>query len=195
MARTLAAFLALMPLVASAADAQRISYLEQEVRNLQRQVMALSRQLDEMRTRLDRPTAQTPAATGAAVADVGPVDRCHALASGSVRHERTGSLAALSSAIAVLAAILAAIGVYSTVASAVARRQRDRHPHGTGCRAWSSGPDGGRRSLRDCRSRARHRDSGGVRCSTRRPRTPFRRPLRAVAYGPADPPVRHSPFS
>ena len=67
MARTLAAILALMPLVASAADAQRISFLEQEVRNLQRQVMALSRQLDEMRSRLDRPAAQTPAAADAPV--------------------------------------------------------------------------------------------------------------------------------
>ncbi len=68
MARTLAAILALMPLVASAADAQRISFLEQEVRNLQRQVMALTRQVEEMRSRLDRPTTQAPAAAAAPTA-------------------------------------------------------------------------------------------------------------------------------
>jgi len=66
MARTLVAILALMPLMASAADAQRIAFLEQEVRNLQRQVMALSRQLDEMRSRLDRPAAQGTVAAAAA---------------------------------------------------------------------------------------------------------------------------------
>ena len=41
MARLLVMLLALVPLTASAADEQRISFLEQEVRNLQRQVMAL----------------------------------------------------------------------------------------------------------------------------------------------------------
>ena len=66
MARMLAMLLALLPLQASAADEQRISFLESEVRNLQRQVMALSRQLDEIRTRPDRPTAQAPATAGAA---------------------------------------------------------------------------------------------------------------------------------
>lgn len=65
MARTLVAILALMPLVASATEAQRISFLEQEVRNLQRQVMALSRQVDEMRSRLDRPEAQASAVAAA----------------------------------------------------------------------------------------------------------------------------------
>jgi hypothetical protein len=62
MARMLVALFALLPLTASAADEQRISFLEQEVRNLQRQVMALSRQVDEMRSRPERPTAQAPAA-------------------------------------------------------------------------------------------------------------------------------------
>ena len=40
MARMLVVLLALMPLSAAAADEQRISFLEQEVRNLQRQVQA-----------------------------------------------------------------------------------------------------------------------------------------------------------
>jgi len=44
----------LLPLGASATDAGRISFLEQEVRNLQRQVQALSRQVDELRLRPDR---------------------------------------------------------------------------------------------------------------------------------------------
>lgn len=63
MARMLVALLVLMPLTTSAADAQRISFLEQEVRNLQRQVQSLSRQIDELRTRPDRPTTQAPAAS------------------------------------------------------------------------------------------------------------------------------------
>ena len=66
MARMLVALFALVPLTASAADEQRISFLEQEVRNLQRQVMALSRQVDEMRSRPERPTVQAPAAAVAA---------------------------------------------------------------------------------------------------------------------------------
>ncbi len=71
MARMLVALFALMPLTASAADEQRISFLEQEVRNLQRQVVALSRQVDEMRSRPERPTAQAPA-VAAAVPSEGP---------------------------------------------------------------------------------------------------------------------------
>jgi hypothetical protein len=62
MARLLLALL-LMPLTAVAADEQRFSFLEQEVRNLQRQVMTLSRQLDELRTRPDRAPSTTSAAT------------------------------------------------------------------------------------------------------------------------------------
>jgi hypothetical protein len=65
MARLLLALL-LMPLTAVAADEQRLSFLEQEVRNLQRQVMTLSRQLDELRTRPDRAPSTTSAATRAA---------------------------------------------------------------------------------------------------------------------------------
>jgi hypothetical protein len=65
MARLLLVLL-LMPLTAMAADEQRLSFLEQEVRNLQRQVMTLSRQLDELRTRPDRAPYTTSAATGAA---------------------------------------------------------------------------------------------------------------------------------
>jgi hypothetical protein len=65
MARLLLAFL-LMPLTALAADEQRLSFLEQEVRNLQRQVMTLSRQLDELRTRPDRAPSTTSAAARAA---------------------------------------------------------------------------------------------------------------------------------
>jgi hypothetical protein len=57
MARLLLALL-LLPIVASAADDPRTSFLEQEVRNLQRQVQALSRQVDELRTRPDRPELQ-----------------------------------------------------------------------------------------------------------------------------------------
>jgi hypothetical protein len=49
------------PLVASAADEGRLSFLEQEVRNLQRTVQVLSRQVDEMRTRPDRLAPATPA--------------------------------------------------------------------------------------------------------------------------------------
>jgi len=65
MARMLVVLLALMPLSANAADEQRISFLEQEVRNLQRQVQAMSRQLDDLNTRPERPSTQLPA--GAAV--------------------------------------------------------------------------------------------------------------------------------
>ena len=65
MARMLVVLLALMPLSANAADEQRISFLEQEVRNLQRQVQAMSRQLDDLNTRPERPATQLPA--GAAV--------------------------------------------------------------------------------------------------------------------------------
>lgn len=52
----------MLPLMASAADEGRISFLEQEVRNLQRQVQALTRQVDELRTRPDRlaPAASSP---------------------------------------------------------------------------------------------------------------------------------------
>ena len=71
MARMLAVLLVLMPLTASAAVEQRISFLEQEVRNLERQVQSLSRQIDELRTRPDRPAAQAPAAAGAAAPDPG----------------------------------------------------------------------------------------------------------------------------
>jgi hypothetical protein len=55
MARLLLAMLSLAPFCASAADDQRVSFLEQEVRNLQRQVQVLSRQIDELRTRSGRP--------------------------------------------------------------------------------------------------------------------------------------------
>ena len=65
MARLLLALL-LIPLTAVAADEQRLSFLEQEVRNLQRQVMTLSRQVDEFRTRPERPPSTTSAVTGAA---------------------------------------------------------------------------------------------------------------------------------
>lgn len=54
MTRSILAWVAVMPLAASAADDGRISFLEQEVRNLQRQVLALSRQVDELGTRPDR---------------------------------------------------------------------------------------------------------------------------------------------
>jgi hypothetical protein len=70
MARLFLALL-LLPLVASAADEGRLSFLEQEVRNLQRQVQALSRQVDEMRTqpeRLGPASLAPPAASGAAPA-------------------------------------------------------------------------------------------------------------------------------
>jgi hypothetical protein len=46
--------LLLLPMLASAADEGRFSFLEQEVRNLQRQVQVLTRQLDELRSRPDR---------------------------------------------------------------------------------------------------------------------------------------------
>ena len=68
-------------------------------------------------------------------------------------------LAALSSTIGALAAILAAIGIYSMVAAAVARR------HARSASEWRSAPcpgsraDGGQRSLRDRRRRSRHRGS------------------------------------
>lgn len=58
MFRMLLALMTMLPMAASAADEQRLSFLEQEVRNLQRQVQALSRQLDEMGTRPERPAAQ-----------------------------------------------------------------------------------------------------------------------------------------
>jgi hypothetical protein len=71
MIRLLFVMLMFIPLAASGADAGRISFLEQEVRNLQRQVQALSRQMDELRTRPDRielPSGSrpTPGATAAA---------------------------------------------------------------------------------------------------------------------------------
>lgn len=50
MNRMVFAALMLMPL-AAVADAGRVSYLEQEVRNLQRQSMALSRRIDELERR------------------------------------------------------------------------------------------------------------------------------------------------
>ena len=50
-----------MPCASWAADEQRLSFLEQEVRNLQRQVQTLSRQLDELRTRPDRLASPTVA--------------------------------------------------------------------------------------------------------------------------------------
>jgi hypothetical protein len=40
-----------LPLMASAADEGRVSFLEQEVRNLQRQVMTLTRRVDELSAR------------------------------------------------------------------------------------------------------------------------------------------------
>ena len=46
--------LLLVPSASWCADAHRLSFLEQEVRNLQRQVQGLSRQLDELRTRPER---------------------------------------------------------------------------------------------------------------------------------------------
>jgi hypothetical protein len=69
MARLFLAMLMFLPLIASAADETRVSFLEQEVRNLQRQVQMLSRQMDELRTRPDRPeplTARPGSASGAA---------------------------------------------------------------------------------------------------------------------------------
>lgn len=59
--KPLALLLLLLPFTASATDAGRISFLEQEVRNLQRQVLAMSRQIDELRTRPDRPAVRVPA--------------------------------------------------------------------------------------------------------------------------------------
>ena len=56
-------------------------------------------------------------------------------------------LAALSTAIGALAAMLAAIGIYSIVAATVRRRQRgDRHPDGARRAPASRGRDGGQRS-------------------------------------------------
>ena len=66
MSRVLLVLMALLPAMASGADEQRLSFLEQEVRNLQRQVQALSRQLEELRTRPARPAAQAPAPAGVA---------------------------------------------------------------------------------------------------------------------------------
>ena len=60
MARAMA-ILMLLPLAATASDQQRISFLEQEVRNLQRQVQALSRQLDELRMRPESPPGRIAA--------------------------------------------------------------------------------------------------------------------------------------
>jgi hypothetical protein len=54
-----------LPLVASATDEGRFSYLEQEVRNLQRQVMALTRRLDDVSTRPERLAAPGAAAVTA----------------------------------------------------------------------------------------------------------------------------------
>jgi hypothetical protein len=68
MVRTFAAILTLLPLMASATDAQRITFLEQEVRNLQRQVQSLSRHLDELRTRPDRPATPSDSARSTAPA-------------------------------------------------------------------------------------------------------------------------------
>ena len=65
------ALLACLPLMAAASDEQRLSFLEQEVRNLQRQVQALSRQLDELRTRPQRPTAPALPASESKAADPG----------------------------------------------------------------------------------------------------------------------------
>jgi hypothetical protein len=65
MTRVLIALL-MLPLTATAADEQRLSFLEQEVRNLQRQVLSLSRQVDELRTRPDRPAVPPAERTGAA---------------------------------------------------------------------------------------------------------------------------------
>jgi hypothetical protein len=62
MTRTMLAILFCgLPVCSMAADAGRLSYLEQEVRNLQRQVQALSRQVDELTARPDRLTARTSA--------------------------------------------------------------------------------------------------------------------------------------
>ena len=68
MRRVLLSLLLLMPCAAWPADAQRLSFLEQEVRNLQRQVQSLSRQLDELRTRPDRPATSPASAADAPVA-------------------------------------------------------------------------------------------------------------------------------
>jgi len=63
MARVFLALL-MLPLTVCAADEQRLSFLEQEVRNLQRQVQTLSRQIDELRTRPDRPVAASSPLAG-----------------------------------------------------------------------------------------------------------------------------------
>ena len=57
MTRLLPVLMCSLPLLASAADDGRVSFLEQEVRNLQRQMMTLTRRLDG----LERPAAQVTA--------------------------------------------------------------------------------------------------------------------------------------
>jgi hypothetical protein len=61
MNRLAALLLGCLPIVASAADDPRVSFLEQEVRNLQRQVQALTRQVDALSTRPARPAARANA--------------------------------------------------------------------------------------------------------------------------------------
>ena len=106
-------------------------------------------------------------------------------------------LAALSSAIGALAAILAAIGIYSTVASAVARRQREigiRMALGAGRVEVSRMVVG--EAFATVAVGLVHRDSGGNRRRAAARARPRGRPLRAVAYGPAQPVQRRrSPFS
>jgi hypothetical protein len=51
MTRTISVLFLLLPFAATAADDNRVPYVEQEVRNLQRQVMSLSRRIDELERR------------------------------------------------------------------------------------------------------------------------------------------------
>jgi len=65
MRRFLLAALALLPAASWAADDQRISFLEQEVRNLQRQMQAVTWQLDQLRNRVEPAATPSAARTGA----------------------------------------------------------------------------------------------------------------------------------
>ena len=64
----LLAALASLPAASWAADDQRISFLEQEVRNLQRQMQAVTWQLDQLRNRVEPAAPSTPGRTGAVTA-------------------------------------------------------------------------------------------------------------------------------